>query len=266
MRGLLRCTRRLETQLERHATVDVFPEAESLMLHELVPGYVDVLRLGSTAAVQKLISNEFRTGRAAEPVEAGERVDKALQALSMLNRRLSLLELMASEPKSDSTTNGIRVTVNSTLVPEQSSPKDGKFVYAYNVQIKNEAVDEPVQLVSREFHIVDEEGIIDEVHGKGVVGKQPVLGMGEHFEYTSACSLRHLKGTMRGSYTLVSQKSGRLLNAELKPFALCPPKASRPGGGSASSSSGTSAGGGGGGAREGSKGAKTSAMNSSSEK
>ena len=44
--------------------------------------------------------------------------------------------------------------------------------------------------------------------GKGVVGKQPVLGMGEHFEYTSACSLRHLKGTMRGSYTLVSQKSG----------------------------------------------------------
>ena len=30
-----------------------------------------------------------------------------------------------------------------------------------------EGVDEPVQLVSREFHIVDEEGITEEVHGKG---------------------------------------------------------------------------------------------------
>jgi len=54
---------------------------------------------------------------------------------------------MACDTQSDTVTDGIRVTVSSALIPEMSSPRDGRYMYAYNVKIKNEAVDEPVQLV-----------------------------------------------------------------------------------------------------------------------
>ena len=35
-------------------------------------------------------------------------------------------------------TDGIRVTISSVLVPEMSSPKESRFMYAYQVVIKNE--------------------------------------------------------------------------------------------------------------------------------
>ena len=42
------------------------------------------------------------------------------------------------------------------------------------------------------------------MQGAGVVGEQPVLSPGEHFEYTSFCPLKTNVGTMHGSYTMVT--------------------------------------------------------------
>jgi hypothetical protein len=53
----------------------------------------------------------------------------------------------------------------------------------------------------------------------------PVLELNQEFEYTSQARLRCLKGTMRGSYTMVRQESGTILEAIVGPFALSPPKA-----------------------------------------
>jgi hypothetical protein len=54
---------------------------------------------------------------------------------------------MACDTQSDTVTDGIRVTVRSALMPEMSSAAEDRYMYSYKVQIKNESVNEPVQLV-----------------------------------------------------------------------------------------------------------------------
>ena len=80
-------------------------------------------------------------------------------------------------------TRGIRVTVLPRFVEEESSPDDGRYFFAYTVEITNMSTDR-VQLQSRHWKIVDGHGHLQEVRGPGVVGKQPVLGPGETFSYT----------------------------------------------------------------------------------
>jgi len=58
----------------------------------------------------------------------------------------------------------------------------------------------------------------------GVAPCPRVLPLSTEFEYSSKAQLRRLKGTMRGSYTLVGQESGTVLEASVDPFALSPPK------------------------------------------
>ena len=89
---------------------------------------------------------------------------------------------------SDATTRGVRVQVQSSYVPERSSPRDSQYFFAYRIRITN-AGDETVQLVSRHWVITDGNGDVEHVQGPGVVGEQPVLAPGQSFEYTSFCPL-----------------------------------------------------------------------------
>jgi len=89
---------------------------------------------------------------------------------------------------SNAITNGIRVTVSSTYVPAQSAPKARRYVFSYTVRIANEGT-ETAQLKTRHWIITDGNGKIEHVRGPGVVGEQPTLRPGEHFEYTSGCVL-----------------------------------------------------------------------------
>src|SRR5437867_184431 len=98
-------------------------------------------------------------------------------------------------------TRGIRVSVESQYVAEQSAPTAGHFVFAYHVTIANEG-DHTVQLETRHWIITDGEGKVQEVRGEGVVGKQPVLRPGQAFEYTSGCVLPTPCGSMRGTYQM----------------------------------------------------------------
>jgi ApaG protein len=99
-------------------------------------------------------------------------------------------------------TRGILVEVVSAYVPERSSPDDDEYFFAYTVRIANGGGD-TVQLIDRHWIITDGTGHVEEVRGPGVVGKQPTLGPGEHFQYTSACPLPTRYGSMRGSYGMV---------------------------------------------------------------
>ena len=122
-------------------------------------------------------------------------------------------------------TRGIRVTVMPRFVDEESSPEDGKFFFAYAVEITNLST-ERVQLRARHWRIVDGHGHLQEVRGAGVVGKQPVLGPGETFSYTSGCPLTTPDGTMAGTYTMVTG-SGETFYAEIPAFSLDSPHARR---------------------------------------
>jgi ApaG protein len=122
---------------------------------------------------------------------------------------------------SSAVTEGIRVTVTSVYVPEQSAPNAKRYVFAYTVKIKNEGA-APAQLRTRHWVITDGNGKVEEVRGPGVVGQQPYLKPGEEFEYTSGCVLQTPRGEMRGTYQM-HRSEGVAFDATIAPFVLALP-------------------------------------------
>lgn len=118
-------------------------------------------------------------------------------------------------------THGVRVTVKSMYLDHQSAPSAGRFVFAYTVRIANESQG-TVQLKTRHWIITDATGEVREVRGEGVVGEQPTLPPGEHFEYTSGCILKTQWGTMHGTYQMHREGGGQF-DAEIAPFLLAHP-------------------------------------------
>ena len=222
-RALLRAARRLETQAARtgaRALSDVFTEDEAETLERVVPGHASVTRaLGARDAIRR----EFRA-ESKDDAHLADRLDAGFVVLRTMRARASRLGDMARETTSDTTTEGVRVRVSASLVPSQTMPAVNRYVYAYDVEITNVGNAEPVQVVSREWHIVDEDGRVERVQGQGVVGEQPVLAAGESFHYSSACALRRIRGTMRGKYVCATQESKRVIEAEIGAFALMPPR------------------------------------------
>ena len=122
-------------------------------------------------------------------------------------------------------TRGISVTVTPRYMPEESSPDEGRYFFAYTVEIINTSL-ERVQLRARHWRITDEHGHVQEVRGAGVVGEEPVLGPGESFSYTSGCPLTTPSGTMQGAYRMETA-SGETFEAEIPAFSLDIPRTTR---------------------------------------
>jgi ApaG protein len=119
-------------------------------------------------------------------------------------------------------TRGVRVTVRSYYLADQSQPERGHHVWAYRVTIANEGR-ETVQLLKRSWLITDGQGRTQHVHGDGVVGEQPVLEPGENFEYTSGTPLATPSGFMRGTYHMVVPTTGEGFDAAIPSFSLDSP-------------------------------------------
>ena len=109
--------------------------------------------------------------------------------------------------------------MKSRFLAEQSSR--GRFAFAYTVKIENVG-SETSQLRSRHWIITDGNGKREEVRGDGVVGHQPVLRPGEHFEYTSGAVLQTPHGSMEGTYRMVLEH-GESFDARIAPFPLTQP-------------------------------------------
>lgn len=119
---------------------------------------------------------------------------------------------------SDAVTNGVRIHVEPSYVPEHSDPFDRRFVFAYRIRITNEG-DGWVKLLRRRWVIVDAHGERQEVEGEGVIGAQPELEPGQSFEYSSHCPLTTAWGTMEGAYTMLA-RTGEEFLAEVARFYL----------------------------------------------
>lgn len=122
---------------------------------------------------------------------------------------------------SSAITNGIRITVTSQYLTEQSVPSDHRYVWAYTVRIANES-DRSVQLVSRHWIITDANDEVEEVEGPGVVGEQPSIAPGKTFQYTSGCMLKTPRGAMHGTYRMVVEGNDDF-DAQIAPFTLTLP-------------------------------------------
>ncbi len=123
-------------------------------------------------------------------------------------------------------TAGLVVRVAPQFLPEESAPEEGRFVWAYTIEIENRSA-EKVQLISRCWRITDENGLTQEVRGPGVVGKQPVLSPGQSFRYTSACPLAAPSGVMMGAYSMVRLADGSAFEIAVPAFVLDSPHNSK---------------------------------------
>jgi ApaG protein len=126
-----------------------------------------------------------------------------------------------AESTSQALTQGIRVRVQSMYLPDQSSPNDERYVFAYTITISNESTF-TAQLRTRHWIITDGRGEVEEVKGDGVVGEQPRLSPGQSFQYTSGCVLTTPIGTMHGTYRFW-RDDGTYFDAVIAPFTLASP-------------------------------------------
>ncbi len=95
-------------------------------------------------------------------------------------------------------------SVSVRHLPEQSDPQAQQYAFAYTVTIRNTG-DVTAQLIARHWIVADASDHIEEVRGLAVVGHQPVLKPGEHFEYTSWTRIATPHGTMRGTFMCMTE-------------------------------------------------------------
>ncbi len=127
-----------------------------------------------------------------------------------------------SGPGSAALAREIRVSVRTTYLPDQSEPARGQYVWTYRVRIENTGPHR-VQLLKRTWLITDAQGRTQRVHGEGVVGEQPLLEPGGHFEYASGTPLATPSGFMRGQYHMVVSGTGEAFDVDIPAFSLDSP-------------------------------------------
>ena len=116
----------------------------------------------------------------------------------------------------------IEVEVTPSYLEEHSMPHENCYIWLYSVKIKNVG-DSTVQLLKRSWKIIDSKGMINEVSGSGVVGRQPVLKPGGFFEYTSGTCLSTPSGVMNGWYQFVDEDKAQVFYVDVPTFSLDSP-------------------------------------------
>jgi ApaG protein len=116
----------------------------------------------------------------------------------------------------------ISVSTQTRYISDQSDESIPRYVFAYTITIRNTG-SVPAQLISRHWVITDANKQVQEVRGLGVVGAQPLLKPGEHFEYTSGTALATPIGTMRGEYQMAAE-DGTQFEAPIPEFTLTVPR------------------------------------------
>ena len=118
--------------------------------------------------------------------------------------------------------NHITVKVKSEYLPEQSSPQDNRYVFAYHISISNQGLQD-ARLLTRHWVITDGEARTEEVRGDGVIGEQPLIAVGQSYQYSSGAVLKTPVGSMHGSYGMMDETGARF-DATIPAFRLAVPR------------------------------------------
>jgi ApaG protein len=115
----------------------------------------------------------------------------------------------------------MQIDVETEYLDDHLPETENKFAFAYKIAIRNLGT-ESVQLINRYWLITDGNGKKTEVHGPGVVGKQPIIGPGKCHRYVSAAILDTPVGSMQGHYEMRDFK-GQMFEAPIAVFRLAVP-------------------------------------------
>jgi ApaG protein len=115
----------------------------------------------------------------------------------------------------------ITVKVDTEYLSQESEPENKRFVFAYQITIQNQG-EAAAQLLGRHWIVTDANETKKIYRGMGVVGKQPLIGAGQSYQYSSGIVLDTPIGTMHGHYTMLDQQ-GQSFDVPIKPFLLSTP-------------------------------------------
>jgi ApaG protein len=115
----------------------------------------------------------------------------------------------------------ITVKVDTEYLSQESEPENKRFVFAYQITIQNQG-EAAAQLLGRHWIVTDANETKKVYRGMGVVGKQPLIGAGQSYQYSSGIVLDTPIGTMHGHYTMLDQQ-GQSFDVPIKPFLLSTP-------------------------------------------
>ena len=118
--------------------------------------------------------------------------------------------------------NRILIKVTPNFIEKNSMIEFNKYVFAYEVEIKNES-SQPIQLISRHWIIENSKFEKFEVKGKGVIGEQPTIAPGEVHNYSSFTEISTPSGFMWGSYQMLTD-SEISFDVEIPKFELNMPR------------------------------------------
>ena len=115
----------------------------------------------------------------------------------------------------------IKIQIHSKYLPDQSSPAENHYIFAYWVTIKNLSP-QTVQLIGRRWLITDANGKQVNVAGEGVVGQQPFIKSHDEYSYSSGTAIETPVGVMQGHYIMLDE-NGQQFTAQIDPFRLAIP-------------------------------------------
>lgn len=105
---------------------------------------------------------------------------------------------------------------------EYSNPLNQEFMFAYRITIENNNPF-PIQLLRRHWHIYETNGTYREVEGEGVIGVQPIIESGNHYQYISGCNLRTEMGRMYGVYQMTNLNTLEIFQVQIPSFEMIAP-------------------------------------------
>jgi ApaG protein len=115
----------------------------------------------------------------------------------------------------------VQIECSPIYVAEESKPEQSYYFFSYKIRIHNKSR-QCLQILSRHWIITDAFGRTEEVRGPGVVGLQPKIQSKQFFEYDSACPLTTPTGSMKGTYTMMTE-DGQSVEVSIPEFYLiCP--------------------------------------------
>jgi ApaG protein len=117
---------------------------------------------------------------------------------------------------------GVQVSVETFYQKDYSNPLQNEYMFAYRITIENHNAF-PIKLLRRYWEILDSNGEHREVEGEGVVGVQPLIMPGKHYQYVSGCHLKSELGKMQGYYTMENVSTKNLIKVNIPAFKLIAP-------------------------------------------
>jgi ApaG protein len=117
---------------------------------------------------------------------------------------------------------GIEISIESFYQKDYSNPLHNEYMFAYRITIENHN-SFPVKLTRRYWEVFDSNTDQRIVEGEGVVGVQPIIMPGKHYQYVSGCHLKSEIGKMHGFYTMENLENRAQIIVKIPAFKLIAP-------------------------------------------